>query len=1054
MHHYLIEPANFMKGRLSLTSRIVLILFISLIFADSEAYSQCLTQPPSAPGSLILTTVTTSASTPTPTPTASASGLVAHWKFDEATGTTACDSSGNGNTGTLINGPLRAVGRVGGALYFDGIDDHVTVADSNSLDVSNSFTLSAWVNPASSFTDFRSILVKNYKYYLYASVAGYCGSGSPLAGFDEQTTNTVCQLSPLAANTWTHLAATYTGSTLTLYRNGVAVASSNIAKTLSPTTGTLQIGASQFGENFKGLIDEVRVHNRALTNTEIQALFQQESAVRESGLVAHWKFEEGNGTTASDSSGSGNAGILTNGPLWTDGRIGKGLSFDGIDDHVTVADSNSLDVSSSFTLSAWVNPASAFTDFRSILVKNYKYYLYASVAGYCGNGSPLAGFSVDEQTSANVCQASPLPTNTWTHLAATYNGSILTLYRNGVAVASSNIAKTLSPTTGTLQIGASEFGENFKGLIDEVRVHNRALTHSEIQAIFQQESGDIVPISAPVVTAPATGSLFSYLLSNSGDKSVFPGASVTNSIGASLASGTSQAISFSVSGLPSGATGSFSSPSCTPTCSSTLTINTTGSTSSGSSTITVAAAGGGTSKTTTFTLTVSGATVATVATVAPPTISPNGGSFTGPVSVTMQTATSGASIYYTTNGSTPTQSSTLYTGTITLASSATVKAKGFKSGSNPSTEATTSFAVAPVGTATNGVVRYADGSLAVTSCTNYSPSTRLCSGGSDIAYGTGLAVENASLAAAATDVILVRASAKMYIGTDVPRAGVTCVKTRSGTSTSARHLIRGYQSEYPQVMCFNVEAQFVHVYQMKVDSNNTAGSIGFFIGNGNGWRIGEYGFTTEVSNQGAQGIASISNAELINLNVHHNGFNSPDHCKLHPTQCHGVYADESLLIDGGEYHHNEGMGIHCYTRCRNTTIRNVKIHNNVSSGLLVANSTDTNSNVGVYNILAYGNGSNGVLASAAGNLISNVTAIDNGGVGAAHGMLGTLRNSIVSGGYTTATYHYGTGAFLGNSTVSNNITSGIGSSLFVDSANGNFTSTVEGVGADLSAHYN
>jgi parallel beta-helix repeat protein len=571
---------------MSYVSVFLLVLIFSVVASSSEVYSQCLTPPPVAPSGLTLGSTSILTPTPTTTPTGTASGLVGYWTFDERSGTTACDSSGKGNIGTLTNGPLWAVGKIGGALYFDGIDDKVTVADSDSLDVSSSFTLSAWVNPASSFTDFRSILVKNYKYYLYASTASYCGSGSLLAGFDEQTSNTVCQATPLPANTWTHLAVTYTGSVLTLYRNGVAVATSTITKTLSATTGTLQIGASQFGENFKGLIDEVRVHNRSLTGTEVQGIFQQESAVRESGLIAHWKFDEGNGITAADSSGSANAGILTNGPLWTDGRIGKALYFDGNDDNVTVADSNSLDVTSSFTLSAWVNPASSFSDFRSILIKNYKYYLYASAAGSCGTGNPLAGF--DEQTSNTLCQASPLPANTWTHLAATYTGSVLTLYRNGIAVATSNITKTLSPSTGNLQIGASQFGENFKGVIDEVRVHNRALSNTEILAIFQQESGGV----------------FSYFLSNSGDKSVIAGSSVTNSVAASIDFGSTQSISFSISGLPSGATASFSSPSCVPGCSTLVTINTTGSTPAGSFPITVTSTGGDVIRRTGFTLSV------------------------------------------------------------------------------------------------------------------------------------------------------------------------------------------------------------------------------------------------------------------------------------------------------------------------------------------------------------------------------------------------------------------------------------------------------------------
>src|SRR5206468_9777237 len=99
------------------------------------------------------------------TPTVAPSGLIAYWKFDEGSGTTVADSSGNGNTGTLVNGPVWTAGQVGNALFFDGIDDNITVPDSASLDLSSSFTLSAWVNPASTFTDFRSIVAKNYDKY-------------------------------------------------------------------------------------------------------------------------------------------------------------------------------------------------------------------------------------------------------------------------------------------------------------------------------------------------------------------------------------------------------------------------------------------------------------------------------------------------------------------------------------------------------------------------------------------------------------------------------------------------------------------------------------------------------------------------------------------------------------------------------------------------------------------------------------------------------------------------------------------------------------------------
>src|SRR5439155_12187098 len=309
-------------------------------------------------------------------------------------------------------------------------------------------------------------------------------------------------------------------------------------------------------------------------SAEVSASFSQ--AITSSGLVAYWKFDEGTGTTAADSSGNGNTGTLTNGPVWTAGIAGNALYFDGTDDNVMVMDSNSLDLSNAFTLSAWVNPASAFTDFRSILAKNYKYYLYASGAGFCGDGSPLGGLF--EVMDTVVCQPSPLPVNTWTHLTVTYNGSTLTLYRNDAAVATASVSGTLSPSTETLQIGASQYGEYFQCLIDEVRVYNRALSATEIQTIYQQVA----------VTLP-----FDYAISNSGDRSVNAGSSVTETISGALVSGASQAVSFSISGLPSGATGSLSSTSCTPTCSTVLTISTSGSTPAGGYPITITSAGGG-----------------------------------------------------------------------------------------------------------------------------------------------------------------------------------------------------------------------------------------------------------------------------------------------------------------------------------------------------------------------------------------------------------------------------------------------------------------------------
>src|SRR5262249_39311927 len=94
------------------------------------------------------------------------------------------------------------------------------------------------------------------------------------------------------------------------------------------------------------------------------------------------------------------------------------------------------------------------------------------------------------------------------------------------------------------------------------------------------------------IVAARGSSTFDFTLSNGGNQSLAPGGTVTNTVTATLASGTAQAVTFSASGLPAGATASFNPAGCSPTCSTTMTINTTASTPVGVSTITVTGTAG------------------------------------------------------------------------------------------------------------------------------------------------------------------------------------------------------------------------------------------------------------------------------------------------------------------------------------------------------------------------------------------------------------------------------------------------------------------------------
>ena len=190
-------------------------------------------------------------------------------------------------------------------------------------------------------------------------------------------------------------------------------------------------------------------------------------------LAGAWGFEN-NGT---DSSGNGNTATLLNGATYTvtagGGKFGQALSLDGADDFARVADANSLDFTQSFTFSAWVFPTAIHNDWRAIMVKNYMIALYAS-SDYCGAGTPVIWFGSNGTSGPSfyACYATPLPINQWSHLAGTYDGTNLRLYINGVVRTTTPATGYIEPSALTMQIGASQYGEYFQGLIDEGRSYN------------------------------------------------------------------------------------------------------------------------------------------------------------------------------------------------------------------------------------------------------------------------------------------------------------------------------------------------------------------------------------------------------------------------------------------------------------------------------------------------------------------------------------------------------------------------------------------------------
>ena len=208
-----------------------------------------------------------------------------------------------------------------------------------------------------------------YNGNLYAGGAFTTAGGATtnyIAKYGTSNLKTVASTtSSWASNTWYHIAGTYDRKYLKIYVNGVLESTTTNSSEFNLETATvpLLIGktygsqwAGGSGENFKGGIDDLKIHNTALTDNEIYNLYELSPPPD-----LHYKFEENTGTTTYDVSGNGATGTLSDGASFAPGRYGSGASFDGNNDYVTTTSSSYISPTSSIAVSAWVSVDNGFS---------------------------------------------------------------------------------------------------------------------------------------------------------------------------------------------------------------------------------------------------------------------------------------------------------------------------------------------------------------------------------------------------------------------------------------------------------------------------------------------------------------------------------------------------------------------------------------------------------------------------------------------------------------------------------------------------------------------
>ncbi len=220
-------------------------------------------------------------------------GLVAWWRMNEASsgacaGATVVDSTRNANTGTCNSSPTYVAGRIGpGALNFDGVNDYVSISNSSSITPSY-ITVSFWFKlnalttttvSGGASTSSMYVLGKANNTATDDAYVVYKSSGHLLYFHVKSYLNAAVSTTSLSAGSWYFFTGTYDGANIKTYLNGVLEGTTGYAGgTIAYDSTALTIGrrytASGYNAYFNGIIDELRIYSRALTDADVLQLYK------------------------------------------------------------------------------------------------------------------------------------------------------------------------------------------------------------------------------------------------------------------------------------------------------------------------------------------------------------------------------------------------------------------------------------------------------------------------------------------------------------------------------------------------------------------------------------------------------------------------------------------------------------------------------------------------------------------------------------------------------------------------------------------------------------
>jgi hypothetical protein len=398
--------------------------------------------------------------------------LVAHWRLNETSGTTAADSSGFDRTGTVTGTATWTPAVRNNGFSFNG---STRIQATGLLGNHANLTVTAWANLTAADTSGAEIISLGDHFYIRLDESGWARAYM----YNGSSWLSVGVYQTFAGTGWHHFAAVFDddNNVFKFYVDGAMVASTANTSSISyaglgANTIIGRHGNSGTSHDFTGIIDEVRVYNYALSDTDIATLY---------GFIGHWKLDETAGTTAADSTIFARHGTVTGGATWSTRCNGDGaFDFNGNSQYISIPDAAHLRPTESLTIAAWIRGDSwSSADVVNLILRkgenNPNNYQLA-----IGNGRVC--LSLDANDPAPIQSSTVLAAGQWYHVAATWDGAYARIYVNG-QLDGSPVARSGPIGTDTRPVyiggrsGATDF---FDGMIYDVRFYNRALGAADV----------------------------------------------------------------------------------------------------------------------------------------------------------------------------------------------------------------------------------------------------------------------------------------------------------------------------------------------------------------------------------------------------------------------------------------------------------------------------------------------------------------------------------------------------------------------------------------------